>query len=78
MDSFTPTNATIHTGDDILQNGTTIVQDGVVEYVGSCSVSPSVDLKGLTVTSELIDVQVNGGGDVLFNDAPIYRTGQEE
>jgi N-acetylglucosamine-6-phosphate deacetylase len=75
MDSFTLTGATVHTGDEVIQDGTIIVTDGIIEYVGSRPISgPSIDLKGLTVTSGFIDVQVNGGGDLLFNDTPTAET----
>jgi len=75
MNSFVLTGSTIHTGDDVIHNGTIIVGSGVVEYVGSRHMSgSSIDLKGLTVTSGFIDVQVNGGGDLLFNDTPTAET----
>jgi N-acetylglucosamine-6-phosphate deacetylase len=75
MDSFTLAGATIHTGDEVIRGGTIIVTDGIVEYVGSRLISgPSIDLTGFTITSGFIDTQVNGGGDVLFNDAPTAET----
>lgn len=75
MNSFVLTGATIHTGDDVIHDGTIIVTDGIIEYVGSRHMpGSSIDLKGLTVTPGFIDVQVNGGGDLLFNDTPTADT----
>ncbi len=75
MNSFTLAGATIHTGDEVIREGTIIVTDGIVEYVGPRLISePSIDLAGFTITSGFIDTQVNGGGDVLFNDAPTVET----
>ena len=35
---------------------------------------PQFDLKGRMLVPGFIDIQVNGGGDVLFNDAPCLET----
>jgi len=67
-------------------NGTRLLENAAVIVDGSCiaAVTPRADLsatmpvrdlpKELWLVPGFIDIQVNGGGDVLFNDAPTPDT----
>jgi N-acetylglucosamine-6-phosphate deacetylase len=77
MNSFTLTNTTVYTGDIVIPDGMISVADGLITYVGprveagtTLDTGDSIDLQGASVTSGFLDVQVNGGGDCLFNDEP--------
>jgi N-acetylglucosamine-6-phosphate deacetylase len=73
------TGCEIFTGDEVLRDHSIVVRDGVVAALPPRSDAPRhgtgvVDLGGRSVAPGLIDVQVNGGGDVLFNDDPSVAT----
>ena len=72
MDAFT--NAVVHTGDAIRRDATVLVENGIVADVVAASATPESarrwDLAGRILAPGFIDVQVNGGGGVLFNDDP--------
>ncbi len=67
-------NARIVTGDAVLDGHAVVIGQGRIEAVAAVGRLPAgmerVDLEGLTLAPGFIDTQVNGGGGVLFNDAP--------
>ena len=70
MLSLSPTR--LFTGTEMIEGATVHVREGkIVDVVRSGP--PGVKLAG-TLAPGLIDVQVNGGGGVLFNDAPTVET----
>lgn len=74
-------NATIFTSEKILTNKMIIISDGFIEAITNAEHFDEsyevIDLEGLTVAPGFIDLQVNGGGGVLFNNdltaAAIYK-----
>jgi N-acetylglucosamine-6-phosphate deacetylase len=70
---------TVHTGDAVLDASSVIIVDGRIEHVGpefdvGRFDGDVVDLAGRIVAPGLVDLQVNGGGDALFNAAPNVET----
>ncbi len=67
-------NATVITGDDELHDHAVIVDGGVVHSLVPHELVPRqsqrIDLGGAVLAPGFVDLQVNGGGDVLFNDVP--------
>ena len=71
-------NASIHTGERgdgaVLGNAAVLIDDGTIAgIVERSAVPPNAtvqDLGGGILTAGFIDLQVNGGGGVLFNDRP--------
>ena len=68
-------NAQIFDGDRLLQDHAVIINDGLVEQLLPQSEVPSdieqtTDLMGNYLVPGFIDLQINGGGGVLFNNAP--------
>ena len=67
-------NATVIDGDEELDHHAVIVDGGVVHgVVDDREIPPGcevVDLGGAVLAPGFVDLQVNGGGDVLFNEAP--------
>lgn len=59
-------------GADVLLDGATIAEVGA--ETGHADVDETIDLSGLTLAPGFVDLQVNGGGGVLFNDAPTVET----
>ncbi|MEQ1489686.1 MAG: N-acetylglucosamine-6-phosphate deacetylase, partial [Terricaulis sp.] len=59
-------------GDDLVEGRALAVSDGRIGWIGRLADSPpavrTVDLAGRMLLPGFIDVQVNGGGGVLFND----------
>ena len=47
-----------------------VINGGVIEAVGEAQSAREIDLEGDMLVPGFIDVQVNGGGGVLFNDSP--------
>lgn len=72
------TNCDVYTGDRVLLDQAVVVRgDCIVDLVPMDAIPREADvhdLQGLSLTSGFIDLQVNGGGDVLFNDAPGRET----
>jgi len=68
------TNGRLFTGDTIVEGYDLFVEDGVVTSFSLGELLPEgvevVDLGGHLLAPGFIDVQVNGGGGVLFNDQP--------
>ena len=68
-------NARILSGDDLIEGQCVLVDAGrIVDVVPSsdvrCRDADRIDLGGHLLLPGFIDVQVNGGGGVLFNDEP--------
>ena len=68
-------NGRILAGDRIVNGQTLLLADGRIEAVTPpgdprCRGAVSIDLQGQILLPGFIDVQVNGGGGVLFNDDP--------
>lgn len=72
------TGATVFDGDRLLARHALVLRDGVVaEIVPDDALPPAMDrlcLKGGTLAPGFVDLQVNGGGGVMFNDAPTVET----
>lgn len=72
------TNAPIFTGDEWLDGRALLLDGAHIEAIVPASDVPSgyevADLSGRRLVPGLIDTQVNGGGGVLFNDAPSVKT----
>lgn len=69
-------NATVLTGTRTLENCSVIIEDGYIQDViqnASSEVTSdnnSVDIEGRRLIPGFVDIQVNGGGGVLFNNEP--------
>jgi N-acetylglucosamine-6-phosphate deacetylase len=69
------TNGRLLTDEGIVSGQTVLLADARIEALvdpkdSRCLGSEVIDLGGQMLLPGFIDVQVNGGGDVLFNDAP--------
>jgi N-acetylglucosamine-6-phosphate deacetylase len=70
------TNCIIYTGDEVLENTAVVTQNEKTEAVlpeselPPCADTEIIDLGGRILAPAFIDLQINGGGGVLFNDAP--------
>jgi len=71
-------NGRIFTGDEWLTEHALVMEAGRILTLCESGNVPSdaaiVDLKNQTLLPGLVDTQVNGGGGVLFNDAPTVDT----
>ena len=63
----------VFTGAEILQRATVHMRDGRITEVRQGIAAGATVLEGLLAPG-LVDLQVNGGGGVLFNDAPTVAT----
>jgi len=72
------TNCTIFTGKKFLKKKSVIINGNKIDSIISNRELPStiktIDLKKRTIAPGFIDIQVNGGGGVLFNDKPSILT----
>ncbi len=75
---FALTNGRVLTQDGIVEGRSVLVKNGYVSALIAQSDLPAgiaqTDLKGALLAPGFIDIQVNGGGGVLFNDAPTVDT----
>lgn len=78
MDRIAIRAARIFDGLGWRENAALVVGDGKVEGIAAPDDLPAglpvVDADGSTLAPGFVDLQVNGGGGVLFNDAPDVRT----
>ncbi len=72
------TAARLHTPEGILSDHALLFADGVIRDIVAEEAIPTrvqvTRLSGGTLAAGFIDVQVNGGGGVMFNDAPTPAT----
>ena len=77
MQSFALTGARVFDGESWLQDATVVIQDERIDQVLSQAPSgdlPTINLQGGVLAPGFIDLQVNGGGGVLLNNAPTPDT----
>lgn len=72
-------NGRVFDGQQVHNDVAVVVRDGKVDVIlprdeVSASLDEQVDLQGNLLAPGLIDLQVNGGGGVMFNDAPTVET----
>jgi N-acetylglucosamine-6-phosphate deacetylase len=72
-------NAIVHTGDTVIDDRAVVIENGVIAALPadldeSAFTGVVIDLSGLSLAPGLIDLQANGGGDLLFNDSPSPET----
>jgi N-acetylglucosamine-6-phosphate deacetylase len=60
-------------GSEIIEGATVHISEGCILDVTAASSPSAINLDGLLAPG-FIDIQVNGGGGVLFNDAPTVET----
>ena len=68
-------NATVFTGESVHKNSSVVVEDGLIDEIvigGRPGIGgmTEIDVEGRRLVPGFIDLQVNGGGGVLFNDSP--------
>jgi N-acetylglucosamine-6-phosphate deacetylase len=68
-------NGIVHTGTTVFDDRAVVIEEGVIielsrDFDESRFDGEVVDLEGRHLAPGLIDLQVNGGGGVLFNDSP--------
>ncbi len=72
------THANVLLPDQIVANSSVAVQSGQISAIGDAAKRldhlPCINLDGDWLLPGFIDLQVNGGGGVLFNDAPCAQT----
>jgi N-acetylglucosamine-6-phosphate deacetylase len=72
------THANVLLPDQIAANSSVAVQSGQISAIGDAAKRldhlPCINLDGDWLLPGFIDLQVNGGGGVLFNDAPCAQT----
>ncbi len=72
------TNCEVYTGESVHRDKAVLVRDGLIaDLLDPGEIPPQAalhDLEGATVAPGFIDLQVNGGGDRLFNDDPTPET----
>ncbi|MDH5737509.1 MAG: N-acetylglucosamine-6-phosphate deacetylase [Gammaproteobacteria bacterium] len=74
-------NGRLFDGEQVHEGAALLIGEGQVLEVGGATSKPAnaeaVDLKGHLVAPGFVDIQVNGGGGVLFNDNPSIGTLQQ-
>ncbi len=78
MTSFALLNACLALGETFCEGQSLLVRGGLIEAIGPDLAIPAGyerhDLAGDILAPGFVDIQVNGGGGVLFNDAPSVET----
>ena len=72
-------NATVHTGDEIINNGVIIIENGKILSVQKEIPTDieQIDLKGNHISAGFIDIQINGGEQYYFSQFPTEETIQD-
>ncbi|PRZ24196.1 N-acetylglucosamine-6-phosphate deacetylase [Flavobacterium granuli] len=72
-------NAAVHTGDEIIDNGVIIIENGKILSVQKEIPTDikTTDLKGNHVSAGFIDIQINGGEHYYFSEYPNEKTIQD-
>ncbi len=75
---LTLTNCDVYSGDEVRHDRAVVVRGGLIADLVPFDAIPEggemVDLGGASVVPGFVDLQVNGGGDRLFNDDPSPET----
>lgn len=78
MTSIAFLNGSFALGEQIVSGQALLVSRGTIEAIGPDLAIPAhynrYDLSGDILSPGFVDIQVNGGGGVLFNDAPTVET----
>ncbi len=78
MTSFAFQNGRLARGDTLVDGQTVLVTGGILEAIGPDLAIPAdyhrFDLNGDILAPGFVDIQVNGGGGALFNEAPSVET----
>lgn len=72
-------NAIIHTGDEVIQKGVVVVENGIINSVQK-EIPENIDiinLEGKHISAGLIDIQINGGEKFYFSQTPNEETIQD-
>jgi N-acetylglucosamine-6-phosphate deacetylase len=72
-------NGPIFTGEELLNEHAVIIENGqikelILQAQLPASITQRFDLQGNTLAPGFIDLQVNGGGGIMFNSAPSVET----
>jgi N-acetylglucosamine-6-phosphate deacetylase len=72
-------NATVHTGDEIISNGTIIIENGIILSVQKELPNDieTIDLQGKHIAAGFIDIQINGGERLYFSQTPTEEAIQD-
>ncbi len=72
-------NATVHTGDEIINNGVIIIENGKILSIQKeiPATIETIDLKGSHISAGFIDIQINGGEHYYFSQFPNEETIQD-
>lgn len=72
-------NTTVHTGDEIIDNGTVIIENGTIVSVQKEVPNgiEKIDLQGKHIAAGFIDIQINGGERLYFSQTPTEETIQD-
>jgi N-acetylglucosamine-6-phosphate deacetylase len=72
-------NTTIHTGEEIINNGVIIIQNGTILSVQKEIPNDieTIDLQGNHISAGFIDIQINGGEKLYFSQTPTEETIQD-
>lgn len=77
MTLFALLSPTIFTGEELLSHHAILIREGIIEKITPTTSLPPeyqpINIKGM-ITPGFIDLQVNGGGGVLFNNSPQLDT----
>ena len=68
-------NATVFTGESVYANSSVVIADGLIAdvVIGGRPAGKrmtEIDVRGRRLAPGFVDIQVNGGGGVLFNESP--------
>lgn len=77
MSAFTITNGRVFDGSAFHEGLTVRIENGRIADISTATATtgePVHDLEGRLLAPGFIDLQVNGGGGVMFNDAPTVAT----